>query len=183
MDRVDDQRRFFVLASAVCEVALPIFRQRVKNHFTSLGFQDLKSFLNHQPVLHQLFHLRYKDRHCCSDRQNCYNHPYHFLYYNQWMELYETLPSKNCESLCHCNYRALDIELEEIEMPFAGLIVTDMCNLLPNELSAIEEIAHFRHNFLTHNGEGRINDFEFDQLWEDMVKNILTLDSLRKTSL
>ena len=176
MDREEDQRRYFLVGSAIFEVVTPLLRHRLENHYKNKGCSSLQAYLDKQTVVHILFHLRYRDKYCCCDRAKCKQNPCQPLVYNQWKLLYKEKTNPSCSRLCHSKFTANQVHLYELDLTLVGLLVLECTNLSQNEYTSIAELRQFRNEYLGHNTDGTITEDEFDTIWQNLITNINQLD-------
>ncbi|XP_076117468.1 uncharacterized protein LOC143085154 [Mytilus galloprovincialis] len=181
MDR-DDKRRYFIVGSVIMEVVTPLFRTRLERDYTRKGLTSLQAFLNTQPVIHILFHLRHRNARCCVDGQNCYNHPSLPLIYCQWKRLYTEKPGLALHD-CHCKFTANPVQLEDLDITLSSLILLNCNNLTPAEDAAVQGLRHYKNDYLSHNTTGRISHTEYNSLWKDLTNFVLQLDPSKQDDL
>ncbi|XP_071124987.1 uncharacterized protein [Mytilus edulis] len=181
MDR-DDKRRYFIVGSVIMEVVTPLFRTRLERDYTSKGLTTLQAFLNTQPVIHILFHLRHRNARCCVDGQNCYNHPSLPLIYCQWKRLY-TEKSGLALHDCHCKFTANPVQLEDLDITLSSLFLLNCNNLTPSEDAAVQGLRQYKNDYLSHNTTGRISQTEYNSLWTDLTNFVLQLDPSKQDDL
>ncbi|XP_071124988.1 uncharacterized protein [Mytilus edulis] len=181
MDR-DDKRRYFIVGSVIMEVVTPLFRTRLERDYTSKGLTALQAFLNTQPVIHILFHLRHRNAQCCVDGQNCYNHPSLPLIYCQWKRLYTEKPGLALHD-CHCKFTANPVQLEDLDITLSSLILLNCNNLTPAEDDAVQGLRQYKNDYLSHNTTGGISHTEYNSLWKDLTNFVLQLDPCKQDDL
>ena len=181
MDR-EDKRRYFIVGSVIFEVVTPLFRQRIENRYKSLRLGSFQAFLNQQPIIHILFHLRHRNVWCCTDRPNCTNNQTLPLIYCQWNLLYTENPGP-WHPLCHCKYTAKAVQLDEIDITLSGLLLLNCCSLGPVEENAIKTLRQFKNDYLSHNTKGSITLAEYNTLWSDLKTYVLQLDPSKEDDL
>ncbi|XP_052089726.1 uncharacterized protein LOC127726381 [Mytilus californianus] len=175
MDR-EDRRRYFIVGSVILEVVTPLFWKRIENDYTSCGLASLQDFLNKQSTIHVLFHLRHRNTWCCKDKTKCSNNRSLPLQYCQWDLLYtETNPGVNPHD-CHCKFSANPVQLDDLDITLASLILLNCCTLTPDEKAAIKELRQYKNDYLSHNIKGAITKREYRTLWADLTNFILQLD-------
>ncbi|VDI41256.1 Hypothetical predicted protein [Mytilus galloprovincialis] len=178
MDR-EDRRRFFVIGSAILEVVTPVFRHKLENNYTNHGVACFKDYLNSQPVVHTLFHLRHRYMKCCKDNGNCRSNPTLPINYCQWDLLYTENPGPG-QHYCYCKYTAKSVKLEDLDITLAGLILLNCCTLGPAEQQAIKMLRQYKNDYLSHNTKCGITKPEYDALWPHLTNFILQLDPSRQ---
>ncbi|XP_076101391.1 uncharacterized protein LOC143071142 [Mytilus galloprovincialis] len=178
MDR-EDRRRFFVIGSAILEVVTPVFRNKLENNYTKHGVACFQDYLNSQPVVHTLFHLRHRYMTCCKDNGNCRSNPTLPINYCQWDVLYTENPGPG-QHYCHCIYTAKSVQLEDLDITLAGLILLNCCTLGPAEQQAIKMLRQFKNDYLSHNTKCGITKPEYDALWPHLTNLVLQLDPSRQ---
>ncbi|XP_071149478.1 uncharacterized protein [Mytilus edulis] len=175
MDR-EDRRRYFIVGSVILEVVTPLFWKRIEHDYTNSGLASLQDFLNKQSTKHILFHLRHRNTSCCKDKTNCSNNVALPLIYCQWDLLYtETNPGVNPHG-CHCNFSANHVQLDNLDITLASLILLNCCILTPGEKTAILKLRQYKNEYLSHNIKGAITKGEYKTLWTDLTNFILQLD-------
>ncbi|CAG2199813.1 unnamed protein product [Mytilus edulis] len=146
MDR-EDRRRYFIVGFVILEVATPLFWKRIENEYTNCGLALLQDFLNKQSTIHILFHLRRRNTWCCKDKTNCSNNGALPLNYCQWDQLYtETHPSVNPHG-CHCKFLANPVQLDNLDITLASLILLNCCILTPGEKTAIQKLRQYKNDY------------------------------------
>ncbi|CAC5381377.1 unnamed protein product [Mytilus coruscus] len=178
----DDKRRYFIVGSVIMEVVTPLFRTRLEKDYTRKGLSSLKTFLNTQPVVHILFHLRHRNARCCVDGPNCYNHPSLPLIYCQWKRLYSEKPGLALHG-CHCKFTANPVKLEDLDVTLASLILLNCCVLTPADDAAIQGLRQYKNDYLGHNNTGKISQTEYKSLWTDLTNFVLQLDPSKQDEL
>ncbi|XP_076101381.1 uncharacterized protein LOC143071135 isoform X1 [Mytilus galloprovincialis] len=178
MDR-EDRRHFFVIGSAILEVVTPVFRQKLENNYTNHKVGCFKDYLNSQPVAHTLFHLRHRYMTCCKDNGNCRNNPTLPITYCQWDLLYTETPRPD-KHYCYCKYTAKSVQLEDLDITLAGLILLNCCTLGPAEQQAIKMLRQYKNDYLSHNTKCGITKPEYDALWPHLTNFVLQLDPSRQ---
>ncbi|XP_071166402.1 uncharacterized protein [Mytilus edulis] len=178
MDR-EDQRRFFVIGSAILEVVTPVFRHKLENNYTNHGVACLRDYLNSQPVVHTLFHLRHRYMTCCKDNGNCRSNPTLPINYCQWDLLYTENPGPG-QHYCYCKYTAKSVQLEDLDITLAGLILLNCCTLGPAEQQAIKMLRQYKNDYLSHNTKCGITKPEYDALWPHLTNFVLQLDPTKQ---
>ncbi|CAG2205977.1 unnamed protein product [Mytilus edulis] len=181
MDR-DDKRRYFIVGSVIMEVVTPLFRTRLERDYTSKGLTTLQAFLNTQPVIHILFHLRHRNARCCVDGQNCYNHTSLPLIHCQWKRLYTEKPGLALHD-CHCKFTANPVQLEDLDITLSSLFLLNCNNLTPAEDAAVQSLRQYKNDYLSHNTTGRISHTEYNSLWTDLKNFVLQLDPNKQDDL
>ncbi|CAG2249683.1 unnamed protein product [Mytilus edulis] len=174
----DDRRRYFIVGSVILEIVQPLLRTRLENDYSSKGIGSLQAFLSTLPVMHVLFHLRHRNASCCKDKINCRNNSKLPLIYCQWDLLYTENPGQFGHN-CHCKFIANPVQLKELDITLASLILLNCCNLQQSEENAVRELRRYKNNYLSHNTEGQITDTEYKSLWTDLTKFVLQLDPHR----
>ncbi|XP_071127753.1 uncharacterized protein [Mytilus edulis] len=176
MDR-EDQRRYFVVGSVFMEIVTPLFRQKLVNDYTNKGLRSIHDFINSQTVIHILFHLRHRNSHCCQDQVHCYNSPALPVNYSQWDLLYTENPGPGPgPHNCHCKFTANQINLDDLDITLASLILLNCCNLGLQEENVVRKLRHYKNDYLSHNTKGQITETEYNTLWTDIESFILQLD-------
>ncbi|CAG2205975.1 unnamed protein product [Mytilus edulis] len=181
MDR-DDKRRYFIVGSVVLEVVTPLFRTKLESDYTTKGLASLQAFLNTQPIIHILFHLRHRNARCCVDGQNCCNHPSLPLIYCQWKRLYSEKPGLALHG-CHCKFTANPVQLKDLDVTLASLVLLNCCVLTPADAAAIQGLRQYKNDYLSHNTTGRISQTEYKSLWTDLTNFVLQLDPSKQDEL
>ncbi|CAG2197385.1 unnamed protein product [Mytilus edulis] len=181
MDR-EDRRRFFVIGSAILEVVTPVFRHKLENNYTKHGVACFKDYLNSQPVVHTLFHLRHRYMTCCKDNGNCRSNPTLPINYCQWDLLYRETPRPD-KHYCYCKYTAKSVQLEDLDITLAGLILLNCCTLGPAEQQAIKMLRQYKNDYLSHNTKCGITKPEYDALWPHLTNFVLQLDPTKQDEL
>ncbi|OPL33341.1 hypothetical protein AM593_04206, partial [Mytilus galloprovincialis] len=181
MDR-EDRRRFFVIGSAILEVVTPVLRKKLENNYTNHGVACFKDFLNSQPVVHTLFHLRHRYMKCCKDNGNCRSNPTLPINYCQWDVLYTENPGPG-QHYCHCKYTAKSVQLEDLDITLAGLILLNCCTLGPAEQQAIKMLRQYKNDYLSHNTKCGIKKPEYDALWPHLERFVQQLDPTKQDEL
>ncbi|VDI82972.1 Hypothetical predicted protein, partial [Mytilus galloprovincialis] len=172
-------RRFFVIGSAILEVVTPVFRHKLENNYTNHGVGCLRDYLNSQPVVHTLFHLRHRYMKCCKDNGNCRSNPTLPINYCQWDLLYTENPGPG-QHYCYCKYTAKSVQLEDLDITLAGLILLNCCTLGPAEQQAIKMLRQYKNDYLSHNTKCGITKPEYDALWPHLTNFVLQLDPSRQ---
>ncbi|VDI41253.1 Hypothetical predicted protein [Mytilus galloprovincialis] len=181
MDR-EDRRRFFVIGSAILEVVTPVLRKKLENNYTNHGVACFKDYLNSQPVVHTLFHLRHRYMTCCKDNGNCRSNPTLPINYCQWDVLYTENPGPG-QHYCHCKYTAKSVQLEDLDITLAGLILLNCCTLGPAEQQAIKMLRQYKNDYLSHNTKCGIKKPEYDALWPHLERFVQQLDPTKQDEL
>ncbi|CAC5395280.1 unnamed protein product [Mytilus coruscus] len=179
---VEDRRRYFIIASVVLEIVQPLLRFRLENDYRSKGQGSLQAFLTTQPVIHILFHLRHRNAYCCKDKINCRNNSKLPLIYCQWDLLY-TENSGQPGHNCHCKFIANQVQLYELDITLASLILLKCCHLGAAEENAVRNLRRFKNEYLSHNIEGKITETEYKSLWTDLTYFVLQLDPNKQDDL
>ncbi|XP_071126225.1 uncharacterized protein [Mytilus edulis] len=177
MDR-EDQRRYLVVGSVILEVVTPLFQQKIENDYKAGGFGSLPAFINSQPVIHTLFHLRHRNSWCCKDKSKCRNHVALPLFYCQWKKLYSENPGPGIHN-CHCKFTAHPVQLNELDISLSSLILLNCCILSQSEEEAVQLLRQYKNDYLSHNTTGCITQTEYNTLWPDLVTYVLRLDSTK----
>ncbi|VDI66530.1 Hypothetical predicted protein [Mytilus galloprovincialis] len=144
-----------------------------------MSFQD---FLNSQPVIHILFHLRHRNTDCCKDTINCYDNSKLPLIYCQWNLLYTESPGQRGHN-CHCKFTANQVQLNDLDISLAGLILLNCCNLAPADDNAVHKLRRYKNDYLSHNTEGEITETEYKSLWTNLTNFVLQLDPNKQNDL
>lgn len=181
MDR-EDRRRYFIVGSIVLEVVTPLFRNRLEHYYKKQGFSSLQGFIGSQPVGHVIFHLRHRNIWCCVDQEHCVNNSELPVTYDHWDLLYTGTPESR-DHLCHCSFTANSVQLTDLDLTLAGLILLNCCPLTPEEENAINSLLQFKHDYLSYNTKGRICIEEYETLWAELETGVLDLDSSKKEDL
>ncbi|XP_052077728.1 uncharacterized protein LOC127715643 [Mytilus californianus] len=179
---VEDRRRYFIVGSVILEIVQPLFRTKLENDYTSRGLGSFQDFLNTQPVIHILFHLRHRNATCCKNKPNCINSSKLPLIYCQWNLLYTENPGQHGHN-CHCKFTANPVQLNALDITLAGLILLNCCNLGSTEENAIRILRRYKNDYLSHNTEGKITETEYKSLWTDLTSFVLQLDSNKQNDL
>ncbi|CAC5421625.1 unnamed protein product [Mytilus coruscus] len=179
---IEDRRRYFIVGSVILEIVQPLFRTKLENDYTSRGLGSFQDFLNSQPVIHILFHLRHRNAICCKDKLNCRDNSKLPLIYCQWNLLYTENPGQRGHN-CHCKFTANQVQLNELDISLAGLILLNCCNLGPADDNAIHKLRRYKNDYLSHNTEGEITETEYKSLWTDLTSFILQLDPNKQDDL
>ncbi|XP_071128060.1 uncharacterized protein [Mytilus edulis] len=175
----EDKRRYFIVGSVILEVVTPMFMTRLERDYTRKGLLSLQAFLNTQPVIHILFHLRHRNARCCVDTPNCYNHPSLPLIYCQWKRLYSEKPGLALHD-CHCRFTANPVQLEDLDITLSSLILLNCNNLTPGDDAAVQGLRQYKNDYLSHNTTGRISQTEYKSLWTDLTNFVLQLDPCKQ---
>ncbi|VDH93351.1 Hypothetical predicted protein [Mytilus galloprovincialis] len=181
MDK-EDQRRCFVVGSVFMEIVAPLFRQKLVNDYTTKGLGSIQAFINSQSVIHTLFHLRHRNSHCCQDQVNCYNSPALPVNYSQWDLLYSENPGPGPHN-CHCKFTANQIQLDDLDITLASLILLNCCNLGLQEENVVRKLRQYKNDYLSHNTKGQITETEYHTLWNDLESFIQQLDPSKEDDL
>ena len=80
---------------------------------------------------------------------------------------------------CHCKYTAKPVQLEDLDITLAALILTNCCSLAPYEQQTIDLLRVLKNNYLSHNTTGGIKQAEYTTLWGDLTNYILQLDNTK----
>ncbi|CAC5407350.1 unnamed protein product [Mytilus coruscus] len=179
---VEDRRRYFIVGSVFFEIVLPLFRTRLENEYRSKGQGSLQAFLSIQPVIHILFHLRHRNASCCKDNLSCFNKSNFPLIYCQWTLLYTEIPGQPGHN-CHCKFIANPVQLCELDITLASLILLNCCHLQPSEENAVRKLRRYKNDYLSHNTEGQITETEYKSLWTDLTSFVLQLDPNKQDDL
>ncbi|VDI38034.1 Hypothetical predicted protein [Mytilus galloprovincialis] len=179
---IEDRRRYFIVGSVILEIVQPLFRTRLENDYTSRGLVSFQDFLNSQPVIHILFHLRHRNAICCKDKINCRDHPKLPLIYCQWNLLYSESPGQRGHN-CHCKFTANQVQLNDLDISLAGLILLNCCNLAPADDNAVHKLRRYKNDYLSHNTEGEISETEYKSLWTNLTNFVLQLDPNKRNDL
>ncbi|XP_071126240.1 uncharacterized protein [Mytilus edulis] len=179
---IEDRRRYFIVGSVILEIVQPLFRTRLENDCTSRGLGSFQDFLNSQPVIHILFHLRHRNAICCKDKINCYDNSKLPLIYCQWNLLYTESPGQRGHN-CHCKFTANQVQLNDLDISLAGLILLNCCNLAPADDNAVHKLRRYKNDYLSHNTEGEISETEYKSLWTDLTSFVLQLDPNKQNDL
>ncbi|VDI30337.1 Hypothetical predicted protein [Mytilus galloprovincialis] len=178
-----DRRRYFIVGSVILEVVTPLFWKRIEKDYTSYGLASIQDFLNKQSTMHVLFHLRHRNTWCCKDKKKCSNNRSLPLQYCQWDLLYtETNPGVNPHG-CHCMFSANPVQLGDLDITLASLILLNCCTLTPDEKAAIKKLRQYKNDYLSHNIKGTITKREYKTLWADLTNFILQLDPSKQDDL
>ncbi|VDI45146.1 Hypothetical predicted protein [Mytilus galloprovincialis] len=173
----ENRQHYFVIGSVFLEIVTPIFQNRLQRDYQHRGFVSLQSFLDSQQVKHNLFHLRFKSS-CCKDQANCVNRRSLPLTNYQWDLLYSENPA-SCNQ-CHCKYAAKSLQISDLDISFAGLILLNCCNLTQGEDHAIRTLRQHKNAKFSHNTTGQITKTDYDILRADMEKDVLQLDNTKQ---
>lgn len=176
----EDRQHYFVIGSVYLEIVTPIFQNHLQRDYQKRGFVSLQSFLDSQPVKHKLFHLGFKNS-CCIDQANCVKKRSLPLNSYQWDLLYSENPA--CCNQCHCKYAAKSLQISDLDISFAGLILLNCCNLTQGEDHAIRTLRQHKNANFSHNTTGKITKTHYDILWADMEKEVLQLDNTKQDAL
>ncbi|CAG2203173.1 unnamed protein product [Mytilus edulis] len=179
---IEDRRRYFIVGSVFLEVVQPLFRTRLENDYTSKGLGSFQDFLNTQQVIHILFHLRHRNAKCCKDISNCVNNSKLPLMYCQWNLLYTENPGQPGHN-CHCKFTANPVQLKELDITLAGLILLNCCNLGSTEKNAVLILRRYKNEYLSHNTQGAIIETEYKSLWTDLISFVQQLDPNKQDDL
>ncbi|CAG2224628.1 unnamed protein product [Mytilus edulis] len=174
--------RYFIVGSVILEIVQPLFRTRLENDYKSRGLGSFQDFLNTQPVIHILFHLRHRNANCCKDKINCRDHPKLPLIYCQWNLLYTENPGQRGHN-CHCKFTANQVQLNDLDISLAGLILLNCCNLAPADDNAVHKLRRYKNDYLSHNTEGEISETEYKSLWTNLTNFVLQLDPNKQNDL
>ena len=178
----EDRRRYFVVASVILEIVTPLFRKQLEDSYRRSKFTCLQDFLNHQQVIHTLFHFRHRNTNCCKDQINCNHHNRPPLYQTQWNLLY-TKVGQNPQHFCHCNCTANPVQTADLDMTLASLILMNCCNLAQPIEDAICSLRQYKNDYLSHNTDIGIHEIDYNILWQNMTTRILQLDVSKKDDL
>ncbi|CAC5381858.1 unnamed protein product [Mytilus coruscus] len=181
MDR-EDQRRYFVVGSVFMEIVTPLFRKKVENDYTNKGFGSFHAFINSQSVKHILFHLRHRNTCCCQDQVHCFNSRALPVNYSQWDLLYTENPGPGPHN-CHCKFTANQIQLDDLDITLASLILLNCCNLGQQDENIVGQLRQYKNDYLSHNTKGQITETEYHTLWTDLESFILQLDPSKEDDL
>ncbi|CAG2234891.1 unnamed protein product [Mytilus edulis] len=174
---------FYIVGSVILEVVTPLFWKRIENDYASCSLASLQDFLNKQSTIHVLFHLRHRNTWCCKDKTKCSNNRSLPLQYCQWDLLYtETNPGVNPHD-CHCKFSANPVQLDDLDITLASLILLNCCTLTPDEKAAIKKLRQYKNDYLSHNIKGAITKREYRTLWADLTSFILQLDPSKQDDL
>ncbi|XP_071123907.1 uncharacterized protein [Mytilus edulis] len=179
---IEDRRRYFIVGSVFLEVVQPLFRTRLENDYTSKGLGSFQDFLNTQQVIHILFHLRHRNAKCCKDISNCVNNSKLPLMYIQWNQLYTENPGQRGHN-CHCKFKANPVQLKELDITMAGLILLNCCYLGSTEKNAVLILRRYKNEYLSHNTQGAIIETEYKSLWTDLISFVQQLDPNKQDDL
>ncbi|CAG2229017.1 unnamed protein product [Mytilus edulis] len=179
---IEDRRRYFIVGSVILEIVQPLFRTRLENDYKSRGLGSFQDFLNTQPVIHILFHLRHRNAICCKDKIICRDHPKLPLIYCQWNLLYTENPGQRGHN-CHCKFTANQVQLKDLDISLAGLILLNCCNLAPADDNAVHKLCRYKNDYLSHNTEGEISETEYKSLWTNLTNFVLQLDPNKQNDL
>ena len=179
---IEDRRRYFIVGSVFLEVVQPLFRTILENDYKSKGLGSFQDFLNTQQVMHILFHLRHRNAKCCKDKSNCVNNSKLPLMYCQWNLLYTENPGQPGHN-CHCKFTANPVQLKELDITLAGLILLNCCNLGSTEENAVLILRRYKNEYLSHNTQGAIIETEYKSLWTDLISFVQQLDPNRQDDL
>ena len=178
----EDRRRYFVVASVILEIVTPLFRKQLEDSYRRSKFTCLQDFLNHQQVIHTLFHFRHRNTNCCKDQINCNHHNRPPLYQIQWNLLY-TKVGQNPQHFCHCNCTTNPVQTADLDMTLASLILVNCCNLAQPIENAIRSLRKYKNDYLSHNTDIGITEREYNIQWQGMTTLILQLDVSKKDDL
>ncbi|CAG2192450.1 unnamed protein product [Mytilus edulis] len=179
---IEDRRRYFIVGSVILEIVQPLFRTRLENDYKSRGLGSFQDFLNSQPVIHILFHLRHRNAYCCKDKINCHDNSKLPLIYCQWNLLYTESPGQRGHN-CHCKFTANQVQLNDLDISLAGLILLNCCNLAPADDNAVHKLRRYKNDYLSHNTEGEITETEYKSLWTNLTNFVLQLDPNKQNDL
>ncbi|VDI08113.1 Hypothetical predicted protein [Mytilus galloprovincialis] len=179
---IEDRRRYFVVGSVILEIVQPLFRARLEKDYSNKGLRSFQAFLCTLPVLHILFHLRHRNAYCCKDNMNCRNNSKLPLIYCQWDMLYTENPGQPGHN-CHCKFIANPVQLNDLDITLASLILLNCCHLGTSEENAIRKLRRYKNDYLSHNTEGKINETEYKSLWTDLTNFVLHLDPNKQDDL
>ena len=177
----EDRKRYFVVASVILEIVTPLFRKQLEDRYRTSHFTCLQDFLNHQQLIHTLFHFRHRNMTCCKDQRNCKYHNIP-LYQTQWNLLY-TKVGQNPQHFCHCIFTANPVQTADLDMILSSLILVNCCNLAQPIENAIRSLRQYRNDYFSHNTDVGITETEYNILWQDMTTFILQLDVSKKDDL
>lgn len=181
MDR-EDRRRFFVLGSLFLEIVTPLFRTRLEEYYQKCSLRSLRDFLNHQPVLHTLFHLRHRNAWCCRDKVNCKSSRSLPLNYSQWDLMYVENPGPGIHN-CHCKYTAKMVDSSDIDITLLGLILLNCCDLSPQDEDAVRMLLQCKNECISHNTNASMTQPDFSSAWTVLEKFVLQLDITKQDDL
>ncbi|CAG2231825.1 unnamed protein product [Mytilus edulis] len=179
---IEDRRRYFIVGSVILEIVQPLFRARLEKDYSNKGLGSFQAFLCTLPVLHILFHLRHRNAYCCKDNMNCRNNSKLPLIYCQWDMLYTENPGQPGHN-CHCKFIANPVQLNDLDITLASLILLNCCNLGTSEENAVRKLRRYKNDYLSHNTEGKINETEYKSLWTDLTNFVLHLDPNKQDDL
>ncbi|CAG2198958.1 unnamed protein product [Mytilus edulis] len=179
---IEDRRRYFVVGSVILEIVQPLFRARLEKDYSNKGLRSFQAFLCTLPVLHILFHLRHRNAYCCKDNMNCRNNSKLPLIYCQWDMLYTENPGQPGHN-CHCKFIANPVQLNDLDITLASLILLNCCHLGTSEENAIRKLRRYKNDYLSHNTEGKIDETEYKSLWTDLTNFVLHLDPNKQDDL
>ena len=184
LDRMDeeDRRRYFVVASVILEIVTPLFRKQLEDSYRTSLFTCLQDFLNHQQVIHTLFHFCYRKTKCCKDKINCNYQNRLPLFQKQWDLLY-TKGGQNPQHFCHCIFTTNPVQTADLDMSVASFILLNCCNLTQPIENAIRSLRQYRNDYFSHNTDIGITEREYNVLWQGMKTYILQLDVSKKDDL
>jgi hypothetical protein len=177
----EDRKRYFVVASVILEIVTPLFRKQLEDRYRTSHFTCLQDFLNHQQVIHTLFHFRHRNMTCCKDQRNCKYHNIP-LYQTQWNLLY-TKVGQNPQHFCHCIFTANPVPTADLDMTLASFILLNCCNLAQPIENAIRSLRQYRNDYFSHNTDIGITEREYNILWQGMTTYILQMDVSKKDDL
>lgn len=178
----EDRRRYFVVASVILEVVTPLFRKQLEDSYIRSQFTCLQDFLNHQQVIHTLFHFHHRNKTCCKDQSNCKCHNWIPLYKKQWNLLY-TEVGQTPQHFCHCNCTANSVQSADLDMTLTSLILVNCCNLAQPIENAIHSLRKYKNDYISHNTDIGICEIDYNILWQNMTTFILQLDVSKKDDL
>ncbi|VDH96116.1 Hypothetical predicted protein [Mytilus galloprovincialis] len=179
---VEDRRRYFIVGSVILEIVQPLFRARLEKDCSNKGLGSFQAFLCTLQVLHILFHLRHRNAYCCKDNINCRNNSKLPLIYCQWDLLYTENPGQSGHN-CHCKFIANPVQLTDLDITLASLILLNCCHLGTSEENAIRKLRRYKNDYLSHNTEGKINETEYKSLWKDLTYFVIQLDPNKQDDL
>ncbi|CAG2221389.1 unnamed protein product [Mytilus edulis] len=116
---------------------------------------------------------------CCKDNGNCRSNPTLPINYCQWDLLYTENPGPG-QHYCYCKYTAKSVQLEDLDITLAGLILLNCCTLGPAEQQAIKMLRQYKNDYLSHNTKCGITKPEYDALWPHLTNFVLQLDPSRQ---
>ncbi|CAG2231823.1 unnamed protein product [Mytilus edulis] len=125
----EDRHRYFFVATVIWGIVPPLFRTRLENDYRSKGIGHRNAF-------------------CCKDKINCRNNSKLPLIYCQWDLLYTENPGHPGHN-CHCKFKANPVQLNDLDITLASLILLNCCHLGTSEENAIRKLRRYKNDYLS----------------------------------